>query len=44
MGQLFTEENLTTKRPGTGISPMEWNKVLGQRAGRHYSMDELIEL
>jgi N,N'-diacetyllegionaminate synthase len=44
MGELFTEENLTTKRPGTGISPMEWNKVLGQRAGRHYSMDELIEL
>lgn len=44
MGELFTEENLTTKRPGTGISPMEWNKVLGQRAGKNYSMDELIEL
>ncbi len=43
-GDILTEENLTTKRPGTGISPMRWNEVLGTRAVRDFEEDELIEL
>lgn len=43
IGELFTEENLTTKRPGNGISPMRWNDILGKRASRDYLEDELIE-
>ena len=42
-GETFTEENLTVKRPGSGISPMKWNEILGTRAGRDYEEDELIE-
>jgi N,N'-diacetyllegionaminate synthase len=41
-GQLFTEENLTVKRPGTGISPMEWDTVIGKAASSDYEMDDLI--
>jgi N,N'-diacetyllegionaminate synthase len=41
-GQLFTEENLTTKRPGTGISPMEWDNLIGKKSSRNYYADELI--
>lgn len=41
-GELFTEQNLTTKRPGTGISPMRWHDILGSRATRDYGEDELI--
>ncbi len=43
-GDVFTEENITTKRPGYGISPMEWVNVLGQCAKRNFVEDELIEL
>lgn len=43
-GELFTENNLTTKRPGTGISPMDWDKVINQKAKRNYNVDELIEI
>lgn len=43
-GDIFTEENLTTKRPGNGISPMRWNEILGQTAKRDFSEDELIEI
>ncbi len=43
-GEAFTEGNLTTKRPGTGLSPMLWETVLGQRATRDYTEDELIEV
>lgn len=43
-GEIFTEENLTTRRPGTGISPMEWHSVIGTAATRHYGPDELITL
>lgn len=43
-GELFSTENLTTKRPGTGISPMQWDAVIGKTARRDFSADELIEL
>lgn len=43
-GELLTEDNLTTKRPGTGISPMQWNEVLGTKAIRDFRRDELIEI
>jgi flagella basal body P-ring formation protein FlgA len=43
-GELLTEENLTTKRPGNGISPMKWNEVMGQKAIRDFVEDEVIEL
>jgi len=43
-GEWFTEENITTKRPGTGISPMLWFEVLGKQAPRDFKEDELIEL
>lgn len=42
-GELFSEKNLTTKRPGTGISPMDWDSIIGKKAGRDFSEDELIE-
>ena len=43
-GEVFTEENLTTKRPGDGISPMRWHEILGQTAKRDFAEDEKIEL
>ena len=43
-GDLFTEQNITAKRPGTGISPMQWDEVIGRAAPRDYAEDELIEL
>lgn len=42
-GELFTPENLTVKRPGSGISPMRWYEVMGQTAVRDFVTDELIE-
>ena len=43
-GERLTEENLTTKRPGSGISPMRWREVLGTCAVRDFMEDDLIEL
>ena len=43
-GEIFTPENLTIKRPGIGISPMQWDKVIGKEAKRDFQEDELIEL
>lgn len=43
-GDLFSETNITVKRPGSGISPMLWESVLGQIASRDFEEDELIEL
>lgn len=43
-GDIFTEDNLTTKRPGNGISPMRWNEIIGQKAVRDFEADELIEV
>ncbi|MBF0330172.1 MAG: N-acetylneuraminate synthase [Nitrospirae bacterium] len=43
-GEYFTEKNLIGKRPGTGISLMEWDKVLGRQANRDFAVDEMIEI
>lgn len=43
-GEIFTPSNLTAKRPGTGISPMKWDEVIGRVAKRDFDVDELIEL
>lgn len=42
-GEPFGEGNLTTKRPGDGVSPMRWNDVVGKVAHREYSVDEKID-
>ena len=41
-GEKFSEENLTVKRPGSGISPMEWDNVIGQVSNHDYDIDDLI--
>lgn len=43
-GQVFSEDNITVKRPGTGICPMLWDEVIGKKAERDFLLDELIEL
>ena len=43
-GEAFSENNITTKRPGNGISPMKWYEVLGKTAPKDFDEDELIEL
>ena len=43
-GETFTEQNLTTKRPGDGISPMKWDEIVGMSAIRDFSEDELIQI
>ena len=44
IGEIFSTENLTVKRPGTGISPMRWDEVIGLTANRDYASDELIQI
>jgi N,N'-diacetyllegionaminate synthase len=44
LGELFTEKNITTKRPGTGISPMCWDEIIGKVAHRNFFVDEMIEI
>lgn len=41
-GEIFSEQNLTVKRPGLGVSPMRWNEIIGQVAQKSYHADELI--
>lgn len=41
-GELFTEKNLTCKRPGMGMSPMRWHEILGRVSSRDYKENELI--
>ena len=43
-GELFTIENLTVKRPGTGILPMQWDEVIGKTAKKDFEEDDLIEV
>ena len=43
-GEVFTEANLATKRPGTGISPMRWPEIFGKTASKDYNENDLIEL
>jgi N,N'-diacetyllegionaminate synthase len=43
-GEFFSATNITTKRPGTGISPMYWDEIMGRPAPRDFAADELIEL
>jgi len=42
-GEPFTEDNLTAKRPGTGISPMHWDNWIGRKALRDFDADEMLE-
>ena len=42
--EIFSEVNITIKRPGTGISPMRWDEVIGKKAMRVFKEDEIIEL
>ena len=41
-GEVFCAENITTKRPGTGISPMMWKDVIGRSAKHNYNTDQLL--
>lgn len=41
-GELFTDKNISVKRPGTGINPMKWDQIIGSKAMKNYSVDELI--
>ena len=43
-GEVFSDHNLTVKRPGTGISPMKWDDVIGKKATRDFDADELISI
>jgi N,N'-diacetyllegionaminate synthase len=43
-GEKFTQSNLTTKRPGTGMSPMQWNHVIGKTANKDFNINDLIYL
>jgi N,N'-diacetyllegionaminate synthase len=43
-GESFSADNVGTKRPGTGISPMRWDEVMGRPSPRDFTVDELIEL
>ena len=43
-GECFSEDNLTVKRPGTGLSPMGWDTILNQKSNFDFNTDELIEI
>jgi N,N'-diacetyllegionaminate synthase len=43
-GDVFSNENLIVKRPGNGLSPMNWDELIGTRARRDFDRDELIEI
>jgi N,N'-diacetyllegionaminate synthase len=41
-GDLLTDKNIAVKRPGGGISPMQWDEIIGAAASKDYNADELI--
>jgi len=41
-GDILTEKNITTKRPGFGISPIKWDSVIGSTASKDYKLDDMI--
>ena len=43
VGDIFTKDNITTKRPGSGISPMKWDEIIGTISEKEYNVDDLIE-
>jgi len=43
-GEVFSEKNITTKRPGNGLSPMHWDNVIGKISNKNFSEDDLIEM
>ncbi len=43
-GEILTEDNLAVKRPGNGISPMQWHEVIGKTAAKDFEADEIIVL
>jgi N,N'-diacetyllegionaminate synthase len=43
-GELFSVDNVTSKRPGTGISPMKFTNIIGKIAKKNFEKDDLIEL
>ncbi|AXX17275.1 MULTISPECIES: N-acetylneuraminate synthase [Leptospira] len=43
-GEIFTESNIVTKRPGDGLSPIYWDMIIGKQAKQDFQADELIEL
>lgn len=43
-GDYFTEDNITTKRPGKGLSPMDWQKIIGKKSIKDFKKDELIKI
>ena len=42
-GDIFSEKNLTVKRPGNGISPLNWDKLIGKKSEINYKPDMLIK-
>jgi N,N'-diacetyllegionaminate synthase len=43
-GDIFSVKNLTVKRPGNGISPMQWDEIIGKTAIKDFEADDLIEI
>ena len=43
-GEIFNEENITTKRPDTGISAKNWHKILGKKSKFNFKKDEQIKI
>lgn len=44
LGEILSADNLTTKRPGNGVTPMKWYEVVGTKAVRDFKEDEMIEI
>ncbi len=42
-GEIFSEKNITTKRPGTGVSPFKIKKFLGKKSSKNFKKDQFIK-